>query len=92
MIDGTGGYDIVEAENQKRAIAALVPRFESQGIEYTKGFLAAIQGRKPLWLLKFLHAIRCAMGPYCAEAAAHIVLQNHNIDPLLCGREFFRRQ
>ncbi len=88
-MDGSGVYEMIMVAAQKKSTARLVREFEGRGIEYTKGFLAGIQGRKPIWFLKFLRSIRCSLGPPDAEEAAFIMLSSHNIDPLLCGNNFF---
>lgn len=91
-MDGFGGaWEIEMAKQRKLLLPKLIERFEARGVDYTKGYLAALQGGKPLWLLRLMHRFRISMGPYIMEEAAQEALRRKGIDPLTCGREFFAR-
>ena len=89
-MDGySGAWEILMHEERKRRVPKLIDYFESRGVDYAKGFLAGLQGRKPLWLLRLMRRLGVSQGPYFMEEAAQAMLQRHGIDPLMCGAELY---
>jgi hypothetical protein len=87
---GVGAESLEYARLREKLLPRYVEMFESRGVEYTKGYLAALQGRKPLWLLRLFNKIRLAQGVFVSEEAAQTMLRNHRIDPLMCGQELWK--
>jgi len=83
------GAEAFDVEERKRKIELYTKRFEERGVEFTKGYLAGLYGRKPVWFLKFQKHMRCEMGPMGAQEAAEKFLERQGVDPLSCGAEFF---